>query len=88
MQTPNSFLAPVVEPVDVAKEIIRAIDHGQNAVIGTPLYARWIEWYNVLPIGVQAVARRVAGVDTAMQTFVGRRGAKLSEKNGGVVGGL
>ena len=88
VQTPNAFLAPVVEPVDVAKEIIKAIDNGQNAVIGTPLYARWIEWYNVLPIGVQAVVRRLAGVDTAMRTFVGRRGAKLSEKNGGVVQGF
>jgi NAD(P)-dependent dehydrogenase (short-subunit alcohol dehydrogenase family) len=85
VQTPNSFLAPVVEPVDVAKEIIAAIDHGQNAAIGMPLYARWIDWFNVLPAGVQTVARRIAGVDTAMRTFVGRSGAKHSEKNGIVI---
>ncbi|KAK4209583.1 NAD(P)-binding protein [Rhypophila decipiens] len=85
VQTPNAFLAPVVEPVDVAKEIIKAIDNGHNATIGSPLYARWIEFYNVLPMGVQAVARRLAGVDTAMQTFVGRKGTRLSEKNGSVI---
>ncbi|KAH6623006.1 hypothetical protein F5144DRAFT_614894 [Chaetomium tenue] len=73
VQTPNRFLAPVVEPVDVAKEVIAAIDNGRNAAIGMPLYARWIDWYNVLPVGLQAVARKVAGVDTAMNSFVGRR---------------
>ncbi|KAH0602000.1 hypothetical protein MHUMG1_00879 [Metarhizium humberi] len=31
VQTPNSFFAPVVEPVDVAKEIIGAIDNGRGA---------------------------------------------------------
>ncbi|KAK4233991.1 hypothetical protein C8A03DRAFT_38260 [Achaetomium macrosporum] len=80
VQTPNSFLAPVVEPVDVAKEVIAAIDTGRNAAIGMPLYARWIDWFNVLPLGLQAVARRLAGVDTAMKTFVGREGAKKEGK--------
>lgn len=82
VQTPNAFLAPLVEPVDVARDIIAAIDNGRNAAVGSPLYARWIDWYNVLPLGVQAVVRRVAGVDTAMRSFVGRSGAKHSAKNG------
>jgi len=85
VQTPNAFIAPVVEPVDVAKEIITAIDNGFNASIGMPLYARWIDWYNVLPVGIQTIARRVASVDTSMRTFVGRNGAKHSEKNGVVI---
>jgi hypothetical protein len=80
VQTPNRFLAPVVEPVDVAKEVIAAIDNGRNAEIGMPLYARCINWYTVLPVGLQAIARRVAGVDTAMKNFVGRRGARNEAK--------
>lgn len=76
VQTPSAFLAPVVEPVDVAKEVIAAIDGGRNAAVGMPLYARWIDWYNVLPLGIQAVVRRLAGVDTAMKTFVGRKAGK------------
>ena len=88
VQTPNRFLAPVVEPVDVAKEVIAAIDNGRNAAIGMPLYARWINWYTVLPVGLQAVARRVAGVDTAMKSFVGRRGAKKERKEGIVIQGF
>lgn len=87
VQTPNAFLAPVVEPVDVAKEIIRAVDGGLSTDLALPLYARWIDWFNVLPIGVQAVARRVAGVDEGMKQFIGRKGV-VGEKNGGAVGPL
>lgn len=78
VQTPNSFFAPVVEPVDVAKEIIAAIDNGKGATVGMPLYARWVDWYNVLPVGLQVAARWVAGVDRGMKSFIGRQG--LSEE--------
>jgi NAD(P)-dependent dehydrogenase (short-subunit alcohol dehydrogenase family) len=88
VQTPNSFLAPVVEPVDVAKEVIAAIDHGWSTSLGMPLYARWIDWYNVLPVGTQAVVRRLAGVDTAMKNFIGRQGTELSQKNGVLLQGF
>lgn len=85
VQTPNSFLAPVVEPVEVAKEIISSIDNGLAEHISMPLYARLGDWYNVLPLGLQKVARRLAGVDTAMERFVGRRANELSEKNGSLI---
>ncbi len=88
VQTPNSFLAPVVEPVDVAKEIIKAIDNGMAQHISMPLYARWMGWYNVLPIGVQPIVRRLAGVDTAMKSFIGRKGNELREKNGVLIQGF
>ena len=74
--TPHSFIAPVVEPVDVAKEIIKAVDLGISDHISTPLYARWIDWYNVLPVGLQKIARDLAGVDTSMWSWVGRSGAQ------------
>lgn len=80
VQTPNNFLAPVVEPVEVAKEIIAGIDNGKAGHIGMPLYSRWMAWYNVLPVGLQLLARRVAGIDTAMNTFVGRAASEKSEK--------
>ena len=85
VQTPNSFLAPVVEPVEVAKEIINAIDNGKAEHIAMPLYSRLMDWYNVLPVGLQQIARRWAGVDTAMSTYIGRQGNKLSEKNGNLI---
>lgn len=88
VQTPNAFLAPVVEPVDVAKEIIAAIDNGRNADVAMPLYARWVDWYRVLPVGLQVVARRLAGVDTAMKSFVGRKGAQKEGKQGVLIQGF
>jgi NAD(P)-dependent dehydrogenase (short-subunit alcohol dehydrogenase family) len=72
VETPNSFVAPVVEPVDVARELVSTIDGGRGAHVAMPLYARWIGWYDVLPASLQLLARRVAGVDTAMRGFVGR----------------
>lgn len=76
VRTPNSFVAPVVEPVDVCKAVVAAVDAGRAGMIGLPLYARWVDWYNVLPAGVQLVARWVAGVDRGMTTFVGRDGLR------------
>jgi NAD(P)-dependent dehydrogenase (short-subunit alcohol dehydrogenase family) len=70
--TPSDFFAPVVEPVEVAKDVIAAIDAGSSANVVMPLYARWIDWMNVLPVGLQRFARWISGVDTAMKTFVGR----------------
>jgi NAD(P)-dependent dehydrogenase (short-subunit alcohol dehydrogenase family) len=85
VQTPNAFLAPVVEPVDVAKEIIAAIDGGRSGHVAMPLYARWIGYYNILPTGIQSIARGLAGVDTAMKSFIGRQGNSMSGKNGSLI---
>jgi NAD(P)-dependent dehydrogenase (short-subunit alcohol dehydrogenase family) len=80
VKTPSSFFGPVLEPVDVAKEVIAAIDAGSSAVLAMPLYARWIDWMNVLPVGVQAIARKLSGVDRAMKDFVGRSKEVKEEK--------
>lgn len=72
VKPPNSFLGPMLEPVDVAKEVIAAIDAGSSASLAMPLYARWIDWMNVVPVGVEAILRKMSGVDDAMKTFTGR----------------
>lgn len=79
VQTPNSFFGPILEPVDVAREVIAAIDSGSSEVLAMPLYARWLDWMNVAPVGVQAILRKLSGVDNAMQGFVGRK-ESLGEK--------
>lgn len=80
VQTPNSFVAPVVEPVDVCKEIVAAIDGGKGASVGMPLYARWVDWYNVLPASMQVIARKIAGVDRGMKSWTGRDGLVEDKK--------
>lgn len=72
VKTPNWFFAPVLEAVDVAQEVIKAIDGGSSKVLAMPLYARWADWFNVMPVGVQAITRKITGIDTAMKGFSGR----------------
>jgi len=47
--------------------------------LAMPFYARWIDWMNVVPVGVEAVLRRISGVDRAMKGFLGR-GEGMGEK--------
>jgi NAD(P)-dependent dehydrogenase (short-subunit alcohol dehydrogenase family) len=65
----NSFFAPVVEPFEVAREVVRTIDEGRAGHIAMPLYARWAGWLNVLPAGVQKLGRWVSGVDEGMRGY-------------------
>ncbi|KAK2765587.1 putative secondary metabolism biosynthetic enzyme [Arachnomyces sp. PD_36] len=65
-ETPNSFFAPILEPVKVAQEIVSAIDCGNGGVIRLPAFATWVNWYAVLPASVQRFARYISGIDTAM----------------------
>ncbi|KAI9852945.1 MAG: hypothetical protein M1838_003739 [Thelocarpon superellum] len=72
VRTPSPFFAPVLEPVDVAKEIIRAVDGGVSTDITLPLYSRWLPVLPVLPVSVQRLLRWASGIDRAMENFVGR----------------
>lgn len=67
LETPSSFWGPVVEPVELAREIVRMIDAGESGYISMPLYARCIDWLHVLPAGLQKYARAFSGVDRAME---------------------
>ncbi|EPE25048.1 NAD(P)-binding Rossmann-fold containing protein [Glarea lozoyensis ATCC 20868] len=78
VKTPSSFFAPELEPVEVAKEVIAAIDAGSSMELSMPLYARWVGWMNVMPVGVQTILRKFSGVDTGMKSFIGRKGNKES----------
>jgi NAD(P)-dependent dehydrogenase (short-subunit alcohol dehydrogenase family) len=69
LETPNTFFGPVVEPVELAREIVQMIDAGESGEISMPLYARWIDWMHVLPVSMQKLARWVSGVDIAMESF-------------------
>jgi short-subunit dehydrogenase len=75
MKTPSTFLAPVVEPVELAKEIVRAIDGGWSGEVCVPLYARWISLLAVLPVSIQRLVRYLSGLDRAMLRFSERKKA-------------
>lgn len=67
LETPSDFFGPVVEPVELAREIARMIDAGESGEISMPLYARLIEIMHVLPASLERLVRRVTGVDRAME---------------------
>ena len=71
VETPSSFLGPVVEPVELAREIVRMVDAGESGEISMPLYARHVDWLRVLPVGLQKIVRGLSGVDRAMEGFKG-----------------
>lgn len=66
IKTPNKFFAPVLEPVQVAQEIVSAIDNGRGGTIKLPTFAALASWYAVLPVGLQRIARYLSGVDDAV----------------------
>ncbi|KAL2008112.1 hypothetical protein VTN00DRAFT_8094 [Thermoascus crustaceus] len=66
IRTPSNFFAPVLEPVQVAQEIVSTIDNGRGGVIRLPAFAALVNWYAVLPAGVQRIARYLSGIDTAV----------------------
>jgi short-subunit dehydrogenase len=84
VETPSSFWGPVVEPVELAREIVKMVDAGESGEISLPLYARHIDWLHVLPVGLQKIVRRLSGVDRAMEGF---RGAGKPPPTSKVVGG-
>jgi len=70
------FFGPVVEPQDLALKLIRMVNAGSGGVLSEPLSARWMSVLDLLPVGIAAVIRRLAGVDSAMATFVKKKDEK------------
>jgi short-subunit dehydrogenase len=81
VKTPSNFLAPVIAPTDIAKEILRLVERGESGEVAVPLYSKWISLFAVLPVGVQTLVRRWSGVDTAIAR-AGLLGQKPAEKSG------
>lgn len=69
VKTPSNFFGRVVEPAELAADIVKMVCNGESGVIAAPLYARWIELLGVLPYGLQRIARAMSGVDRAMAGF-------------------
>ena len=65
VKTPSNFLAPLVSPVEMAKDIVKLIDSGNGGHLSGPAYAQFIGWgaWAVLPASVQKLVRYVGGID-------------------------
>jgi hypothetical protein len=65
VKTPSEFLAPVVEAVQLAKEVIDMIDSGRGGAIRLPFYTQWIPLVGAFPAGVQKLFRNLSSLDIA-----------------------
>jgi short-subunit dehydrogenase len=66
VKTPSNFLAPIISPAEIAKDILKLIERGESGEIAVPLYSKYIHVLGALPVGVQALVRRWSGVDDAI----------------------
>ena len=71
MKTPSTFLAPIVEPLEVAKEIIAAIESRQGGEIYFPWYVEYMWIMRGLPASLAWFVRWLGGVDRAMENWRG-----------------
>lgn len=80
VRTPSHFFAPVLQPVEVAREIVAAVDSGRGGVLRLPAFAKLVNWYAVLPAAVQCAARYLSGIDRAVSSgLTGRTASNDSE---------
>ncbi|KAI2788626.1 hypothetical protein POX_e06647 [Penicillium oxalicum] len=73
IRTPSHFFAPVLEPVEVAREIVAAVDSGRGGVLRLPAFATLVSWYAVLPAAVQLMARGLSRIDNAVASGTQQR---------------
>ncbi|KAI4698859.1 hypothetical protein J4E81_005471 [Alternaria sp. BMP 2799] len=66
LKTPSNFLAPVVTPADIGKDIIKLIERGESGEIALPLYSKYIQILGVLPVGMNHLVRKWSGMDKAV----------------------
>ncbi|EME83016.1 uncharacterized protein MYCFIDRAFT_35848 [Pseudocercospora fijiensis CIRAD86] len=76
LETPSNFLGPVVEPVELAREIVKKIDAGESGEISMPFYARWVEWVQIQPAAFQKISRNMTGIDVAMMKANAKKEAR------------
>ena len=84
--TPNAFFAPVLDRREGAKESVQRINAGEGGIVRMPEYARWVDWYGVLPAGVQSLLRWISGIDEAAKPMDSAANEKQQDKNKDVDG--
>ncbi|QDS73060.1 hypothetical protein FKW77_009739 [Venturia effusa] len=75
LKTPSMFLAPVVPPVELAREIVSMIDSGWSGEVALPLYSRLAPLLAALPSGIWTIGRAFSEMDSAMLDFSAQKKA-------------
>jgi hypothetical protein len=67
--TPSNFTAPVLEPIELAREIVRMVDDGDSGEIRLPFYTKVVPILPALPHSLQLAVRWWSAMDRAMLNF-------------------
>ncbi|KAL1604295.1 hypothetical protein SLS59_004091 [Nothophoma quercina] len=78
VHAPSKFFGPLVTPAEMAQGIIKLVERGESGEVALPLYSRYIQVLGCLPFGIQHIAKRWSGLDTAVEDGKGMMKAKLS----------
>lgn len=73
------FLAPLLEPGDVARAIVDALERQESSDIYLPWYAQWTPMLRILPSFLRDFAQHISGADEAIEEMYRRR-AVLSDQ--------
>jgi short-subunit dehydrogenase len=74
VHTPSYFLAPVLEPVAVAREILKAVEANEGGEWYGPWYVQFLWCVRGLPSSLAWLVRWLGGVDRAMEDWCGHDG--------------
>ena len=83
VRTPSTFLAPVIEPLDIARQIVLAVEERRGGEIYAPWYVGWMWVMRAIPVSFAWFVRWVGGVDSAMERW---GGPELCKKEEGTMG--
>ncbi|KAJ8104221.1 hypothetical protein POJ06DRAFT_191693 [Lipomyces tetrasporus] len=73
IEPPRQFLAPVVDPRDLATEIVDKIAHGKSGEIRKPMYVHGMPYLRTLPWTVQRALRWFSHLDDSVIAAVKSR---------------
>lgn len=82
VQTRYPWLLPILEPQQVARQVIVALEAGRQQLVMPPL-VRWVPALRVLPVKVFDRVLNALGVNQTMDHFTGRPGGDQPPANGG-----
>lgn len=80
VHAPSKFFGPLVTPAEMAQGIIKLVDRGESGEVALPLYSRYIQVLGCLPFGIQHIARRWSGLDTAVEDGRGKAKKEVATK--------
>lgn len=77
VKTPSPFFAPILDPNILARKIVEMLSEGKSGTLYMPFYTNFFPLLRAMPSQVTNLARRVSGMDFALNTLTEPRRHKV-----------